>query len=142
VDGLTILPAHGVAGLGAWVRMWSGLTHGPVFDGTVRARLDAGPAFTHLLALLGGEPVGCAAAFVGDGGGEVQHVVTLPAVRRSGIGTALTVAALRTVAARGAATAVLTSSPAGLRIYQRLGFRRVGWVRRYLWSPSAAEMPA
>lgn len=141
-DGLAILPAYGAAGIGAWVRMWSGAERGPVFDGTVRARLAAGPAFTHLLAVLDGETVGCAAAFVGDGGGEVQHVVTLPSVRRRGIGTALTVAALRTIAARGADTAVLTSSAAGLRIYHRLGFRRVGWVRRYLWSPLVTEMPA
>jgi ribosomal protein S18 acetylase RimI-like enzyme len=142
VRGLSILPAHGAAGISAWVEMWSGLTDGPVFDGIVRARLGGGSAFTHLLAVLDGEPVGCAAAFVGEHGGEVQHVLTLPAVRRRGIGRALTVAALRTIAARGADTAVLTSSAAGLRIYQRLGFRRVGWVRRYLWSPATVEMPA
>jgi ribosomal protein S18 acetylase RimI-like enzyme len=55
-------------------------------------------------------------------------------MRRKGIGTALTVAALRVIAAR-VGTAVLTSSPDGLRIYRRLGFQQVGTVRRYLWSP-------
>jgi ribosomal protein S18 acetylase RimI-like enzyme len=65
-------------------------------------------------------------------------VVTARAVRGRGVGTALTVAALRTIGAHGLDTAVLTSSPDGLRIYQRLGFQVVGRVRRYLWSPTAA----
>lgn len=142
VDQVSIIPAYGPAGLRAWSQVWSGATGGPALDGTVRFRLGAGPAFTHLLAVHAGRPVGCAAVFVGPTGGEVQHVVTVPSARRRGIGTALTVAALRTIAAGGGRTAVLTSSPDGLRIYQRLGFRAVGWVRRYLWSPRAAEMPA
>lgn len=136
VDRLSVIPVRDEAGLRAWVRLWSGQSDGPVFDGTLRARLGAGAAFTHLVAVLAGEPVGCAAAYVGSPeGGEVQHVLTLPRARGLGIGTALTVAALRSIAARGIRTAVLTSSQQGLGIYQRLGFRAVGAVRRYLWSP-------
>jgi ribosomal protein S18 acetylase RimI-like enzyme len=143
VDRLSIIPVHDEAGIRAWVRLWSGQGAGPAFESTVRARAGAGTAFTHLLAVLAGVPVGCAAAFVGTArdrpwGGEVQHVMTLPGVRGRGIGTALTVAALRAIGARGLGTAVLTSSPDGLRIYQRLGFSQVGRMRRYLWSPSAA----
>jgi ribosomal protein S18 acetylase RimI-like enzyme len=144
VDRLSIIPVRDVAGIQEWVRLWSGQGAGPVFDATVRARIGAGPAFTHLLAVLAGVPVGCAAAFVGagddrPGGGEVQHVMTVPGARGRGIGTALTVAALRVIGARGLDTAVLTSSPDGLRIYQRLGFAQVGKMRRYLWSPTAAD---
>lgn len=142
VDRLSIMPVHDAAGIRAWARVWSGRNGGPVLEGIVRARLGSASRFTHLIALLAGQPVGCAAAFVGTDGGEVQHVLTLPGVRRRGIGTALTIAALRAIAAQGAATAVLTSSAAGMGIYQRLGFRAVGWMRRYLWSPTAAEMPA
>lgn len=141
VERLSIVPAQGVAGVRAWVRLWSGRDAGPVFEATVRARLGAGAAFVHLLALLAGTPVGCAAAFVGPVAGEVQHVLTVPAVRGKGIGTALTVAAMRAIEARGVDTAVLTSSPDGLRIYQRLGFTQVGSVHRYLWSPTAGERP-
>jgi ribosomal protein S18 acetylase RimI-like enzyme len=143
VDRLSIIAVHDRPGVAEWVRVWSGRHAGPVFDATVRARLGAGYAFTHLVAVLGGVPVGCAAAFVGPGSaGEVQHVVTTTAVRGRGVGTALTVAALRTIAARGRDTAVLTSSPDGLRIYQRLGFRAVGRIRRYLWSPQGPENAA
>ncbi|HEX5403239.1 MAG TPA: GNAT family N-acetyltransferase [Pseudonocardiaceae bacterium] len=142
VDRLSIIPVHDIPGIQAWVRMWSGGGDGPGLDPTVRARIGAGPAFVHLLAVLAGVPVGCAAAFVGSPdrvGGEVQHVMTVPGVRGRGIGTALTVAAMRAISARGLGTAVLTSSPDGLRIYRRLGFVQVGTMRRYLWSPSAAE---
>jgi ribosomal protein S18 acetylase RimI-like enzyme len=141
VDRLSIIPAQGVEGVRTWVRLWSGRDAGPVFEATVRARLAAGPAFVHLLAVLAGTPVGCAAAFVGSAAGEVQHIVTTPAVRGAGIGTALTVAAMRAIAARGVDTAVLTSSPDGLRIYGRLGFTQVGSVRRFLWSPGEGERP-
>jgi ribosomal protein S18 acetylase RimI-like enzyme len=144
VDRLSIIPVRDTDGLRAWVQVWSGQGPGPALDTTVRARAGAGTSFTHLLALLGGVPVGCAAAFVGaqgdrPQGGEVQHVLTVPGARRRGIGTALTVAALRAIGARGLDTAVLTSSPEGLRIYRRLGFVQVGRMRRYLWSPSAAD---
>jgi ribosomal protein S18 acetylase RimI-like enzyme len=136
VAGLSVFAVHDRPGVAEWVRVWSGRQGGAVFDATVAARLGAGRAFTHLLAVLGGVPVGCAAVFTGPGSaGEVQHVVTTAGVRGRGVGTALTVAALRTMGARGCDTAVLTSSPDGLRLYQRLGFRAVGRIRRYLWSP-------
>jgi ribosomal protein S18 acetylase RimI-like enzyme len=136
VDRLSVIPAQGVAGVRTWVRLWSGRDSGPVFDATVRARVGAGAAFTHLLAVLAGEPVGCAAVTVAGRTGEVQHVATDPAVRGRGIGTTLTAAALRALAARGVDTAVLTASPAGAAIYRRFGFRQVGEIRRYLRSPA------
>lgn len=133
VERLSIMPVTGAAGLREWVRLWSGRESGEVFEDTVRAR--SAPGFTHLLAVVAGVPVGCAATFTQGAWGEVQHVVTVPTMRRRGIGTALTVAALRVIGAHGATTAVLTSSPKGLRIYRRLGFWQVGRVRRYLWTP-------
>lgn len=142
VDRLSIFAVSDPVGIRTWCQVWTGMADGPVLADIVRVRLACASAFTHLVAVLAGRPVGCAAVFAGAGGGEVQHVLTVPQARGRGIGTALTVAALRTIAARGSDTAVLTSSPAGLRIYQRLGFRRVGSVRRYLWSPASAEMPA
>lgn len=122
-------------GIPDWVRIWSGRDSGRVFQGLVAARTAARARFVHLVAVLAGEPVGCAAVFLGSAAAEVQHVVTVPEVRGRGIGTAMTIAALRTAAARGLDTAVLTASPDGLRIYERLGFRPVGRISRYLWSP-------
>ncbi|HEX5115326.1 MAG TPA: GNAT family N-acetyltransferase [Pseudonocardiaceae bacterium] len=140
VDRLSIMPVAGGAGLREWVRLWSGRESGAVFEDTVRARSASG--FTHLLAMVAGVPVGCAATFTQGAWGEVQHVVTVPEHRRRGIGTALTVAALRSIGAHGATTAVLTSSPDGVRIYRRLGFWQVGRLRRYLWSPQGNRSAA
>lgn len=141
VDGLAVYMARDEAGIREWVRIWSGQASGGVFEGLVTARLGATPAFVHLLAVVAGEPVGCAAAFVGDEAGEVQHVVTVPGMRRRGVGTALVVAALRAIGEHGRRVAVLTSSPDGLRIYRRLGFRPVGAIHRYLWAPPPRGNP-
>lgn len=141
VDRLSVFVANDEPGIREWVRIWSGHESGRVFQGLVAARLGVRSRFVHLVAVLAGEPVGCAAVFLGDGGAEVQHVVTAAPLRGRGIGTAMVITALRTVAASGRDTAVLTSSPDGLRIYQRLGFRPVGRIRRYLWTPSLPKSP-
>ena len=51
-------------------------------------------------------------------------------VRRRGIGTAMTVAALDLVRRQGGRHAVLTASPDGFGIYERLGLETVATVRR------------
>jgi ribosomal protein S18 acetylase RimI-like enzyme len=142
VPRLSVYMVRDEAGIREWVRIWSGQGSGSVFDGLVAARSAAGPAFTHLLAVVAGTPVACAAAFVGDSAGEVQHVVTVPGMRRRGIGTALVVAALRAIGEHGRDVAVLTSSRDGLGLYRRLGFRPVGAVARYLWAPPSVQNPA
>lgn len=139
-------PAHPVPGLeihlvrcqtrlAEFARVWCGHDDPAVLAELVRLRAAPGEVFRHLVALLDGVPVGCAAAFHGPDAGEVQHVVTVRQARRRGIGTCLTSHALRLIRERGARTAVLTASPYGERIYHRLGFRTVGAVRRYRWRP-------
>lgn len=66
--------------------------------------------------------------------------------RRQGIGTSLTLAAMRIARDAGAHVINLNSTPAGEHVYQRLGFRRIGtgqtWSlprTRSRWSP-APEM--
>jgi ribosomal protein S18 acetylase RimI-like enzyme len=141
VAGLSVFAVHGEAGIREWVRTWSGRDSDRVFQGLVAARV-AGTGFVHLVAVLAGESAGCAAVFLGTEGAELQHVVTVPHLRGRGVGTAIVIAALRVIGERGLDTAVLTSSPDGLRIYQRLGFRPVGRIRRYLWTPPPVRMPA
>lgn len=72
-----------------------------------------------------------AAACWGDVAG-VFFVDTDPDWRRRGVGAAMTAAALREAAQDGARSAVLDSSPLGLSVYRRLGFRTVGEVRLFL----------
>ena len=65
----------------------------------------------------------------------VHHVVTIQAMRRRGIGTAMVVHALREARDRGYQVAVLTSSPDGFHAYEQLGFRTYCSVQRYWWRP-------
>jgi hypothetical protein len=71
VDGLSIFAVHDEPGVAAWVRVWSGREDEPWSASTVRARAGVGAAFVHLLAVLAGVPVGCAAVFLGRDAAEV-----------------------------------------------------------------------
>jgi predicted GNAT family acetyltransferase len=54
-------------------------------------------------------------------------VATLPAVRRQGLGGAVTAALVEDALARGAETVFISAgSEAIARVYARLGFKRVG----------------
>lgn len=53
-------------------------------------------------------------------------VGTQPALRRRGVGSAMTMAAIELARERGIRTAALTSSAAGQALYRRIGFRTVG----------------
>lgn len=57
----------------------------------------------------------------------VFNVATLPAFRRRGIGEALTTACIRFGADNGARGAFLQASAMGRPVYERMGFREVGY---------------
>lgn len=60
---------------------------------------------------------------------EIVGVATLPAARRRGLGTAVTAALVADAQARGVTTVFLSAgSDDGARIYERVGFRRIGSV--------------
>ena len=62
-----------------------------------------------------------------DGVSEVVGVATLPAVRRQGLGGAVTGALVEDALARGVTTVFLSAGSEDIaRVYARLGFRRVG----------------
>lgn len=62
----------------------------------------------------------------------VFFVNTDPAWRGRGVGTAMTAAALRAAATRGASRACLDASELGLSIYLRLGFERAGRITQFV----------
>jgi GNAT superfamily N-acetyltransferase len=145
--GLEIRQVGDEDGLAVWSRLWAGMPPGTNMDGLVELRatcaLGHDPATAHLVGVLDGTPVACAAVFTGDRrdapppAALVENVVTVASARRAGIGAAITHACLARARARGLGRAVLTSSPDGHGIYRRLGFRDCCTVSRYRYPPAS-----
>ena len=138
--GLRIETVRDARGLEEWVAVWLV----PVPDGARRLYLDAlrrrglgdGLPWRYYVGRLDGTPVATAELFVGEGVAAVHHLVTLPAVRRRGIGSAMTRRLLGDAHALGFRVGVLTASPSGIGSYRRLGFREYCWFRRFEWEPN------
>jgi len=93
----------------------------------LEAALGVGPQLKrmHLLGVLNGMPVATATLFLGSDVAGIYNVGTLHRSRRRGIGTAMTLAAMRTAKAAGYRTAILQSSSDALPMYEKLGFETV-----------------
>jgi GNAT superfamily N-acetyltransferase len=132
--------------LRAWVRIWAGSAGGLIVERLVALRapmaFGVGARTPHLLGVWQGEPVACAAVWVGRLAGTssrptawLEHVAVRRAMRGRGFGTALTQACLDIARRRGADNAMLTASPAAAGLYRTLGFHQVCTVSRHLWTP-------
>ncbi|HEX2087955.1 MAG TPA: GNAT family N-acetyltransferase [Solirubrobacteraceae bacterium] len=84
--------------------------------------LDAADGVRNFVAFDGGDPVACASLVLAAGVAGLYNVGVVPERRRQGVGAATTAALMAEGGARGAETAVLWSSAAGVRCYCRLGF--------------------
>lgn len=84
--------------------------------------LGADQPLQHYVGWLGDEPVAGSTLFVGAGVASLSSVATVPAARRHGICTAMTLAPLRDARAAGYRIAVLLPSEAGYQVYRRVGF--------------------
>ncbi|WP_242001605.1 GNAT family N-acetyltransferase [Kribbella steppae] len=98
-------------------------------------RLGFADPWRHYLGRLDGEPVATTTIYLGAGAAGVYFVMTVPEVRRRGIGAAITYAALREAEAV-AEYGVLGSSPAGRSVYAGLGFREYCTIDLYEWAPT------
>jgi ribosomal protein S18 acetylase RimI-like enzyme len=83
------------------------------------------------LGYLAEEPVATAELTVGGGVVGLYNISTLPAYRRRGIGTALTRRPLLDARERGYHTAILQAAPAGVGVYERVGFHAFGDITEY-----------
>lgn len=88
--------------------------------------------FAAYVGYVGGEPVSTAAVVLGGGALGVYNVATLPEYQCRGYGEAVMRYALddarRTT---GIERSILQSTPAGLRLYQRMGYQAVTTVAVY-----------
>ena len=86
------------------------------------ATSGADAPMTNFVALDDGEPVACGSLVMAAGVAGLYNIGVPPDRQGQGLGTAMTEALMAEGAARGASTAVLWSSAAGMRCYRRLGF--------------------
>ena len=88
--------------------------------------------FASYVGYVNGEAVSSAALVAGGGVVGVYNVATLPGSQRQGYGEAVMRAALTDMQRRtGNGRVILQSTPAGLRLYERMGFRTVTRVAVY-----------
>jgi ribosomal protein S18 acetylase RimI-like enzyme len=80
---------------------------------------------------LGAEPVAASEATRAGGVVGLYNVATRREFRRRGFGAALTAWPLRDGRAQGDRTAVLQAASEGVRLYERIGFRRYGDITEY-----------
>lgn len=134
---VTIERVRSTDGLEDWLRAF-GAGFGVPEGGMARYRrlpLGAPPdksRFRFFLARSNGAPVATALWFPAERAAVLDEIATVPAMRRRGIGTAVTHAALRDARLAGYRTAVLVASQAGTPVYRRLGFEPHGRRRIYL----------
>lgn len=105
----------------------------------VKADFAQDPQQRHYLGRLEGQPVAASALIVHAGVAGIYNVATRWDARRRGIGTAMTLTPLREARQEGYRVGVLHSSPSGLSVYERLGFKTHCTIRLYLWTPPRRE---
>jgi len=136
--GVTIERVRTEAALGDWLRAFGDGFGVPEWGMALYARLPRGvppsqSLFRYYLARADGVPAGSALWFPARNAAVVDEIATVPAVRRRGIATAVTHAALKDAQTAGYQTAVLVASKAGEGVYRRLGFRSYGRRHIYVW---------
>jgi ribosomal protein S18 acetylase RimI-like enzyme len=93
--------------------------------------LDADTPLWLYVGYVDDAPVATAELTVGGGVVGLYNISTLPAHRRRGIGTAMTLHPLRDALKQGHRTAILQASTDGARLYPRLGFETFGTITEF-----------
>jgi ribosomal protein S18 acetylase RimI-like enzyme len=90
-----------------------------------------GRATYHYLGILNGAPAATSTLLLSDGVAGICDVSTAPPARGMGLGTALTLAAIRDAQKMGYHVLVLRSSGLAEEMYRRIGFRKYCVFDRY-----------
>jgi ribosomal protein S18 acetylase RimI-like enzyme len=93
----------------------------------------------HYVGYLEGMPVACSTMFLGVDVAGIYNVATVPEARRQGIGFAMTTLPLMEARAMGYHIGVLHSSPMGLNVYRKAGFREYCKITSYVWLPAGSQ---
>lgn len=101
------------------------------YASTARASLASGSPVRFYVGYLDGAPVATSECHLAHGVAGLYSVSTLKAMRRRGIGMALTLAPLLDAREAGYRTATLQASAEGEKVYARLGFEPRGTFRVY-----------
>jgi len=143
--GATIVRVRDREAFLAWAGVVSGAFEDEAFkSGTsVRAGLAMGfgddAPFRHFICRMEDTWVGAATLSLGAPGvAGLANISTLPDWRRRGIGVAVAAAALVEAAAMHVPVAALSADQAGIRLYEKLGFRGAG---RHLTYVREAKTP-
>ena len=89
----------------------------------------------YYLGRWNGAPVAASLLFLTRGVASVMAVATAKDARRQGTGAVITLAPLQAAREMGYRIGVLSASPMGLSVYQRLGFQGVCKLGLYQWPP-------
>ena len=143
IPALVVAPVEDLETLRRWARVAAIGTEFPkrFHDELVALEVGLGleppeHLYTRYIAYQDGEAVGTSALLLHAGVAGIFAVATIPRARGRGIGTALTLVPLLEARRREYRVGTLQSSPMGLPVYKRLGFREVcSPIGMYLWSP-------
>jgi GNAT superfamily N-acetyltransferase len=137
--GFTIESIEDLSSLSAWISTYYSQMPAELqrLHQNVLPQLGVGSnlPWRYYLGRLDGKAVATSELFMDAAVAGIQQVVTWPEARGRGIGTAMTLCALRDGRAHGCSLGVLTSSPQGIRIYERMGFRIYCRFSHYEWRP-------
>jgi ribosomal protein S18 acetylase RimI-like enzyme len=123
----------GDASIGAFCGIGSVCFHVPFpWFQEVFANVSVWDRFIGYVAYADGEAVSTAATVIGGGAVGVYNVATLPGSQRRGYGEAVMRHALDEARRQhGITRSVLQSTPAGFKLYERMGYRTVTKVAVY-----------
>jgi GNAT superfamily N-acetyltransferase len=107
---------------------------------TVRVGMGTGfgddVPFRHYLCRLAGVPVGASTLSLGAGVAGLANIATVPEHRGRGVAVAVAGAALQDARSLGMSIGALSADDAGVRVYEKLGFRAVCRHLTYVWRPT------
>lgn len=89
---------------------------------------------TNYVGVIAGEPKAISTIFYSNDVAGIYNVGTLPEYQGKGVGLEMMTTTLLKAKLDGYKTAILHSTPAGIRLYEKLGFSRYGEMQQYLFA--------